>query len=73
MQRCNSSWVTYTVHPSPWLQAGNVPESEMFRTFNMGVGMVAVVDSASVDAALSAGLSAFVLGEIVEGEGVIMD
>ena len=44
----------------------------MFRTFNMGVGMVAVVDAASVDAALSAGLGAFVLGEIVEGEGVIM-
>ncbi|GAB4816639.1 hypothetical protein N2152v2_003685 [Parachlorella kessleri] len=56
-----------------WLQeAGKVPESEMFRTFNMGVGLVAMVDRASVDAALSAGVGAFVLGEIVEGEGVIM-
>jgi phosphoribosylformylglycinamidine cyclo-ligase len=54
------------------VQAGKVPEAEMFRTFNMGVGMVVVVDPSSVDAALGAGVGAFVMGEIVEGEGVIM-
>ena len=51
-------------------QAGNVPDSEMFRTFNMGVGMVAVLPRADVDKALDAGIGAFVLGEIVQGEGV---
>lgn len=56
-----------------WVQqAGNVPDAEMFRTFNMGVGMVAVVPPADVEAALAAGVGAFVLGEIVQGEGVIM-
>jgi len=57
-----------------WIQeAGSVPDSEMFRTFNMGVGLVAVVPKEDVDKALEAGVGAFVMGEIVEGEGVIMD
>ena len=47
-----------------------MPDSEMFRTFNMGVGMVAVLPRADVDKALDAGIGAFVLGEIVQGEGV---
>ena len=52
------------------MQAGNVEESEMFRTFNMGVGMLVVVDKGSVDAALSHDAQAFYLGEIVTGRGV---
>lgn len=57
-----------------WIQeAGKVPEAEMFRTFNMGVGMIAVVDRSQVDAALAAASDAFVLGEIVTGsEGVVL-
>ena len=56
-----------------WIQeAGSVPDSEMFRTFNMGIGMVAVVPKGDVEKALGAGVGAFVLGEIGEGEGVIM-
>lgn len=51
-------------------QAGNIAESEMFRTFNMGIGMVLVVDKDSVDAALAADDGLIVLGEIVPGEGV---
>lgn len=52
------------------MQAGNVEESEMFRTFNMGVGMLVVVDKGSGDAALSHDSQAFYLGEIVSGSGV---
>lgn len=56
-----------------WVQqAGGVPDAEMFRTFNMGVGMVIVVDAADVDATMNAGIGTFVMGEIVEGSGVIM-
>lgn len=33
-------------------QAGNVAQSEMYRTFNMGIGMVLAVDPADVDAVL---------------------
>ena len=51
-------------------QAGNVEESEMFRTFNMGVGMLIVVDKSNVDEALSFDHEAFLLGEIVSGRGV---
>jgi phosphoribosylformylglycinamidine cyclo-ligase len=52
------------------LQAGKVPDSEMFRTFNMGVGMVIVVPPGEVDKVMDLGLGAFVMGEIVEGQGV---
>ena len=59
-------------------KTGNIPERDMFNTFNMGVGMTVVVDRNDVDKALdvinSAGESAYVLGELVEGdEGVIIE
>ncbi|CAL8460834.1 g365 [Coccomyxa elongata] len=54
-----------------WLQsAGNVAEAEMFRTFNMGVGMLLIVDKDSVSAAQKHDPEAFVLGEVVAGRGV---
>ena len=53
-------------------QAGNVEESEMFRTFNMGVGMLVVVDKSSVDGALSFDPEAFLLGHVASGRGVHM-
>ena len=53
---------------------GGIPERDMFNTFNMGVGMVAVVPQACADAALrllkASGEEAYVLGDVVEGEGV---
>ncbi|MFV2033063.1 MAG: phosphoribosylformylglycinamidine cyclo-ligase, partial [Gammaproteobacteria bacterium] len=56
-----------------WLQtAGNVETSEMFRTFNCGVGMVLVVDQDDQDDCLrlldQLGEQAWVIGEIVEKE-----
>ena len=42
----------------------------MFRTFNMGVGMVIVVPRAEVDKVLALGIGAFEMGEIVDGSGV---
>ncbi len=51
---------------------GNVPERDMFNTYNMGVGMTVTVDPADVEKALSIlranGEDAYVLGEVVEGE-----
>jgi phosphoribosylformylglycinamidine cyclo-ligase len=52
------------------VQAGNVSETEMFRTFNMGVGMIIIVAASDADAVLSAGLGAFRMGQIVKGNGV---
>ena len=56
---------------------GNIPERDMFNTFNMGVGMSIVVDSADAEKSLEIlkanGEDAYILGEIVESsEGVIL-
>ena len=57
-------------------KTGEIPEREMFNTFNMGVGMIAVVAAEDADKALETlkanGEDAYVLGGIVEGEGVIL-
>ena len=51
---------------------GNIPERDMFNTFNMGVGMALVVPPDTVDSAISLlkaeGQDAYVMGEIVSGE-----
>ena len=57
-------------------KTGNIPERDMFNTFNMGVGMTCVVSAADADRALEIlranGENAYRLGEIVEGEGVLL-
>lgn len=54
--------------------AGQVSDAEMHRVFNMGIGMIAVVPPTEVDAARAAAAGArvetWVVGEIVEGDGV---
>ena len=57
-------------------KTGNIPERDMFNTFNMGVGMSIVVKKGQEDLAIKIlkenGEDAYVMGEIVEGEkGVI--
>ena len=51
---------------------GNIPEHDMFNTFNMGTGMVLVVAKEDVDKAVAAlnseGEGARVIGEIVAGD-----
>ena len=59
-------------------KTGNIPERDMFNTFNMGVGMVVVVDKNDAQKAVevlnAAGEQAYVLGELVESdEGVIIE
>ena len=58
-------------------KVGNIPERDMYNTFNMGVGMSVVVAKEDVDAALASlrasGDEAYVLGEIIESEdGVVL-
>ena len=57
----------------PLLQkTGEIPERDMFNTFNCGVGMVMIASAASADKALTAlrenGCEAYPIGEIVQGE-----
>jgi len=56
---------------------GGIPERDMFNTFNMGVGMTAIVSPEDVDTALAVlheqGEDAYVIGKVVESdEGVIL-
>lgn len=58
-------------------KTGNIPERDMFNTFNMGVGMSAVVDKNDADKAVSVlkenGIDAYIMGETAESEeGVII-
>ncbi len=54
-------------------ERGHVEEREMFTTFNMGIGMVAVVAQNEVESAIShlqsQGIRAFRIGEIVKSQG----
>ena len=56
---------------------GNIPERDMFNTYNMGVEMTCIVAKEDVDIALEvlrkAGEDAYVLGEVVNSkEGVVI-
>ncbi|MGN1144208.1 MAG: phosphoribosylformylglycinamidine cyclo-ligase [Anaerovoracaceae bacterium] len=58
-------------------ETGNIPERDMFNTYNMGVGMSIVVAAEDAEKALEVlkanGEDAYVMGEIVKGdEGVIL-
>lgn len=55
--------------------AGGVARAEMYRTFNMGVGMVVITDAASASAieasAASAHIASFRIGRIERGTGQV--
>lgn len=59
-------------------RVGNIPEHDMFNTFNMGVGMVIAVAKEDADKALEVlaanGEDAVVLGEVISGnDGVVFE
>jgi len=54
---------------------GNVPHREMFNIFNMGVGMVVVLDASeaqkAIDILAGYGEKATIIGSVVEGDGTV--
>ena len=52
-------------------EKGNIPEADMYNTFNMGIGMIVAVDADKADAAVkcleAAGEKAYIIGELAEG------
>jgi phosphoribosylformylglycinamidine cyclo-ligase len=57
-----------------WLaRTGNIAEAEMLRTFNCGIGMIAVLSASEADAAIAQftanGETAQPLGEVVKADG----
>ena len=55
---------------------GNIPHREMFNIFNMGIGMVIVLDESeaakAVEILTAAGEKASVIGRVTETEGVVI-
>lgn len=53
-------------------KTGNIPERDMFNTYNMGVGMSVIVDKNDADRALSVlrenGEDAYLIGEVVRAD-----
>ena len=58
-------------------RAGEIPERDMYNTFNMGIGLVIAIPNGEVGAALDvltrAGEQAYVIGSVVKGDdGVVL-
>ncbi|MDR1272558.1 MAG: phosphoribosylformylglycinamidine cyclo-ligase [Clostridiales Family XIII bacterium] len=57
-------------------ELGGIAEKEMYSTFNMGIGLMAIVDRKAVDTVMggleSIGEKAFVIGEAALGTGVTL-
>jgi len=81
LPRCLPSGVHARIDPRSWQrpalfhwlqQQGEVPESDLWNTFNLGVGYCLVVPADALDAALAvcsaAGHQAWLLGEVIAGE-----
>lgn len=70
-----ASWQTPTLFAELG-RAGSVPEDEMFRTFNMGVGMVVICDDRDagevVRHAASAGIGGWRMGTVRPGSGQVV-
>ena len=53
------------------MDKGNIPERDMYNTFNMGIGMILAVPAAEADKAMAAlaeaGEKAYVIGQVVKG------
>ena len=57
-------------------KVGDIPERDMYNTYNMGVGMAVIVTKETADKAIEVfkaeGCDAYVIGEIIEGEDKII-
>jgi phosphoribosylformylglycinamidine cyclo-ligase len=57
-------------------RAGEVERAEMFKTFNMGVGMVVIVAESEAtrvrDAVIANGVQAWRLGDVRPGSGQVI-
>ena len=57
-------------------RVGDIPERDMYNTYNMGVGMALIVSKETADKAVEAlkaeGVEAYVIGEIIENEEKII-
>ncbi len=79
ISRINNNFQYVIDNPLPvpsvfdWLQQrGDVEDSEMYRTFNMGMGMIIVVDKNDAEKSVSLlGEYAQIVGSVKNGKGVL--
>jgi len=65
-----SNWVLPEIF-SIMQKKGNVPRHEMYRVFNMGIGMVIIADAKNVSSILKKVKDAVIRGEVVKGNGIV--
>ncbi len=69
-----STWPVRTIFQAI-MKLGNIEQAEMFNVFNMGIGMILIVDREQFRSALAffanLGYRAFHIGEVLEGTGGI--
>lgn len=57
-------------------ERGNIPERDMYNTFNMGIGMAVIVPENEVEKSLKilrqAGEEAYLIGEVIEGNSKVI-
>ncbi len=53
-------------------ELGNIPEADMWDSFNMGIGMIAVMRPAAVKTALKTLKGAVLIGEVVKGKNEVV-
>ena len=78
ISRINDNYQYVIDNPLPvpsvfdWLQEkGNIETKEMYRTFNMGMGMIIIIDKADAEKSVSIlGKHAQVIGSVENGKGV---
>ncbi|MDR0223015.1 MAG: phosphoribosylformylglycinamidine cyclo-ligase [Oscillospiraceae bacterium] len=81
LPRCIPKTLTAEIHKGSYevpavfdliAKRGQIPERDMYNTFNMGAGMVCVVGESDADAAVGVlgenGVKAFRVGKIIKGE-----
>lgn len=83
MPRCLSEGLGIEITKGTWpvlpifsllQELSGMDENEMYNVFNMGIGMILVVDASDVDQTLDIlsqqGEKAYVIGKVIEGSGV---
>jgi phosphoribosylformylglycinamidine cyclo-ligase len=85
LPRCLDRGQSMQIYPNSWeilpifrwlSEAGNVSDRDMYQTFNMGIGYVAIVPSQQAESTLnwfqSQEINSYRIGEVIEGDGTLV-
>ncbi len=84
LPRCLDRGQSMQIYPNSWeilpifqwlSEAGNVSDRDMYQTFNMGIGYVAIVPPQQAESTLnwfqSQEINSYQIGEVIEGDGTL--